>query len=113
MNRETNLGSAANAFFEHPILNSPFGPPEAYFELGPHGRTGTTLPGRRPSESFIPVPPSRKRRAEEQQAFDFDATGERLAMGSTTGGLWVSEDQGGRWQEVTHTLPPIYAVAFA
>lgn len=41
-----------------------------------------------------------------------DATGERLAIGSTTGGLWVSEDQGDSWREVTHTLPPVYAVRF-
>ena len=35
-----------------------------------------------------------------------------LAFGSTTGGLWVSEDQGDSWTCVTHTLPPIYAVRF-
>jgi hypothetical protein len=39
--------------------------------------------------------------------------GDRLAFGSTTGGLWVSEDQGDSWFEVSHTLPPIYAVRFA
>jgi hypothetical protein len=39
--------------------------------------------------------------------------GERLALGSTTGGLWVSEDQGDSWACVTHTLPPIYSVSFA
>jgi hypothetical protein len=39
--------------------------------------------------------------------------GERLALGSTTGGLWVSENQGDSWTCVTHTLPPIYAVSFA
>jgi hypothetical protein len=39
--------------------------------------------------------------------------GERLALGSTTGGLWVSENQGDSWACVTHTLPPIYAVRFA
>lgn len=41
-----------------------------------------------------------------------DATGDRLAFGSTTGGLWVSEDQGDSWACVTHTLPPIYCVRF-
>lgn len=41
-----------------------------------------------------------------------DRTGNRLAMGSTTGGLWVSEDQGDTWQCVSHTLPPVYAVTF-
>jgi hypothetical protein len=42
-----------------------------------------------------------------------DETGERLAFGSTTGGLWLSEDQGESWTCLSHTLPPIYAVRFA
>jgi photosystem II stability/assembly factor-like uncharacterized protein len=48
-----------------------------------------------------------------RHALALDATGNRLAMGSTTGGLWVSENQGDRWSLVTHTLPPVYAVRFA
>jgi hypothetical protein len=48
-----------------------------------------------------------------RHALDLDATGTRLAIGSTTGGLWISEDQGDSWSEITHTLPPIYAVEFA
>lgn len=48
-----------------------------------------------------------------RHALAIDATGERLAFGSTTGGLWISEDQGDTWACVTHTLPPIYAVQFA
>ena len=48
-----------------------------------------------------------------RHALALDQTGDRLAMGSTTGGLWVSEDQGGSWTEITHTLPPVYAVRFA
>ncbi len=41
-----------------------------------------------------------------------DDSGERLAMGSTTGGLWVSENQGDTWQCVSTHLPPIYCVRF-
>ena len=41
-----------------------------------------------------------------------DSGGDRLAFGSTTGGLWVSENQGDDWAMVTHTLPPVYAVRF-
>lgn len=64
---------------ENPILNSPFKVPELYFELGHHGPTGEILDGRRPSESFIPVPaPTRRRRAGEQIQLDFDTTGERI-----------------------------------
>lgn len=47
-----------------------------------------------------------------RHALALDETGERLAFGSTTGGLWVSEDQGDSWAYVTHTLPPVYAVRF-
>ncbi len=48
-----------------------------------------------------------------RHALDLDAAGNRLAFGSTTGGLWVSENQGDQWTIVTHTLPPVYAVRFA
>jgi photosystem II stability/assembly factor-like uncharacterized protein len=42
-----------------------------------------------------------------------DATGTRLAMGSTTGGLWTSSDAGESWHEVSAHLPPVYHVSFA
>lgn len=48
-----------------------------------------------------------------RHAFDIDASGERLVMGSTTGGLWISENQGDDWSMVSHTLPPVYATRFA
>ncbi len=41
-----------------------------------------------------------------------DTTGERLLMGSTTGGLWTSDDAGEQWSAVPSRLPPIYAVRF-
>lgn len=47
-----------------------------------------------------------------RHALALDAAGDRLAFGSTTGGLWVSENQGDSWACVTHTLPPVYAVQF-
>jgi hypothetical protein len=33
-------------------------------------------------------------------------------MGSTTGGLWASDDGGDSWSNVSQNLPPIYAVQF-
>jgi hypothetical protein len=48
-----------------------------------------------------------------RHALDIDATGNRLAMGSTTGGLWITEDQGDHWQDIPARLPPIHAVRFA
>lgn len=41
-----------------------------------------------------------------------DGSGRRLLMGSTTGGLWSSDDAGDSWQEIGRGLPPIYALAF-
>jgi hypothetical protein len=47
-----------------------------------------------------------------RHALDVDGSGERLAMGSTTGNLWVSEDGGENWDHVSAHLPPIAQVAF-
>ncbi len=47
-----------------------------------------------------------------RHALDIDADGNCLAFGSTTGSLWVTEDQGDTWQSVSHHLPPIYCVRF-
>jgi photosystem II stability/assembly factor-like uncharacterized protein len=48
-----------------------------------------------------------------RHALTIDETGNKLAFGSTTGGLWVTEDGGESWQEVSHTLPPVHAVRWA
>jgi photosystem II stability/assembly factor-like uncharacterized protein len=40
-------------------------------------------------------------------------SGDRLAFGSTTGNLYVSEDRGESWQTVGNNLPPVYSVRFA
>jgi hypothetical protein len=48
-----------------------------------------------------------------RHALDVDATGERLAIGSTTGGLWISENRGDSWRCVSAHLPPIATVRFA
>jgi hypothetical protein len=48
-----------------------------------------------------------------RHALSIDETGDRLAFGSTTGGLWLTEDQGDHWREISHTLPPVHAVRFA
>ncbi|MGE8360927.1 WD40/YVTN/BNR-like repeat-containing protein [Pseudomonas sp.] len=41
-----------------------------------------------------------------------DAAGECLALGSTTGNLWLSRDQGTTWDRLSGTLPPIHALVF-
>jgi len=47
-----------------------------------------------------------------RHSLDVDASGERLAFGSTTGGLWLSEDQGDSWRCLAQHLPPIHCVRF-
>jgi BNR/Asp-box repeat protein len=47
-----------------------------------------------------------------RHALAVDATGECLAFGSTTGGLWISEDGGDCWTMPEARLPPIAAVRF-
>lgn len=47
-----------------------------------------------------------------RHALAIDGSGERLMFGSTTGGLWLSEDQGDSWMTLSANLPPIYCVRF-
>ena len=47
-----------------------------------------------------------------RHALAIDGSGDRLAFGSTTGSLWVSEDQGDHWSHLSGHLPPVHAVTF-
>lgn len=46
-----------------------------------------------------------------RHALAIDPTGSILALGSTTGNLWISDDQGEHFRALSHHLPPIAAVA--
>lgn len=48
-----------------------------------------------------------------RHALAIDDSGDMLAFGSTTGGLWTSDNQGDRWQALPARLPPVHAVTFA
>jgi hypothetical protein len=48
-----------------------------------------------------------------RHALAVDSSGERLAFGSTSGGLWISEDGGDSWTAPEGRLPPIATVRFA
>ena len=48
-----------------------------------------------------------------RHALDLDASGECLAFGSTTGSVWISENQGDDWSTLAEHLPPVHAVCFA
>jgi len=47
-----------------------------------------------------------------RHGLDADTTGERLAMGSSTGGLWISENAGDSWINVSNVMPQVYCVRF-
>lgn len=64
----------------NPILNRPYDMPLQHFEIGPNGPTGQVIDGRRPSESFVPVPASAKGAVvgdSVEVALDLDIDGER------------------------------------
>ena len=48
-----------------------------------------------------------------RHALVVDGTGDRLAMGSTTGNLWTSGNGGASWAALSQHLPPIACLAFA
>lgn len=48
-----------------------------------------------------------------RHGLDVDASGTQLAMGSTTGSLWFSQNGGDSWENFSTHLPPIYCVRFA
>lgn len=48
-----------------------------------------------------------------RHGLDNNATGAQLAMGSSTGGLWTSDNEGDDWQVISNTLPQIYTVRFS
>ncbi|MEO6595051.1 MAG: exo-alpha-sialidase [Planctomycetota bacterium] len=45
-----------------------------------------------------------------RHGLDVSADGQALAMGATSGRLWLSEDGGEGWREFAANLPPIHAV---
>jgi len=47
-----------------------------------------------------------------RHGFEVDKTGTCLAMGSTTGNVWITQDQGDQWTLAATNLPPVYCVRF-
>ncbi|MBU3068244.1 hypothetical protein KOI40_00250 [Aestuariicella sp. G3-2] len=56
----------------------------------------------------------------EQESYDLvyrhglvvDASGDTLAMATTTGNLWISDNGGSNWALISNYLPPVYALRF-
>jgi len=47
-----------------------------------------------------------------RHAFEVAEDGNTLLLGSTTGNLWASGDQGDSWTTVSNHLPPVYCLRF-
>jgi type III restriction enzyme len=72
--KNDGASTAAESFFEHPILNSPYEPPRLHHALDKDGQPLDLPPieGRRRSELITPVPKPRKRKNKpEQKGFVF------------------------------------------
>jgi type III restriction enzyme len=92
---------------DNPVINGPFDPPVRHFEIGPEGPTGTVLDGRRPSESWIPIPAARKGKAKagvEQVSLDFDVTGERREQNTLINDIRREVE---RWRLTYNGVTPI------
>src|SRR4051794_3556879 len=90
----------------NPVLNGPYDPPQRHFEVGPEGPTGEVLPGRRRSESWVPIPATRKGKttAAVQESLDFDVTGERREPNSLINDIRRAVD---RWRGTYDGVTPI------
>ena len=64
-----------------PVLNGPYDPPSRHFAIGPKGPTSDIVQGRRPSESFIPVAPVRKRGPRSRAGMPSAPPAEQLTLG--------------------------------
>src|SRR4051812_7706695 len=62
-----------NAFFEHPILNSPYSYPRRHWELDESGQpTQKIIEARRSAKFITPIPKPKKNKAATQKGFVFD-----------------------------------------
>ena len=117
------LGRPALTGFGFPVAAHPTDPETAWFVPGdkderriPLGAKVVVLRTRDGGRSFQTL----IRGLPQKHAYDLvlrhalavDGGGERLAFGSTTGSLWVTENAGDAWITVAEHLPPVYAVAW-
>lgn len=117
------ITDVAPSAFGFPVVVHPKDPDTAWFVPGlkdekrypPSGKlvvTRTRDGGKTFEQLTRGLPQSHAYDIVYRHGLALSADGNRLAFGSTTGGLWVSEDQGDSWQAVSNTLPPIYSVRF-
>jgi hypothetical protein len=118
------LGSPAPSSFGFPVVAHPVDPLCAWFapahsdaqRMPVDGRlvVNVTRDGGRTFRSHGEGLPSRDAyHLVYRHGLACAADGQTLAMGSTTGGLWISEDGAESWDCVSRDLPPIAVVRFA
>ena len=80
--------------------------------------TGGVRPNRKAQDPQDPAFDALREGLPQAHAYDLvyrhgltvSADGKRLAFGSTTGGVWTSDDQGDSWQQLPARLPMVHAV---
>jgi type III restriction enzyme len=60
-NEREGAPAVADRIIENPIINSPYKVPDKHFRFDDEGITSEVVPGRRPSQYFVPVPKPRKK----------------------------------------------------
>lgn len=97
------------ASIDNPIINSPYTEPSRHWELDTNGQpTGATVPGRRPSEMYMPVARARKgskAAAEQESLFGFDGILETASSNETIAEIrkLVGDWRRGGYQNITPT----------
>src|ERR1017187_1430266 len=61
MPKDAGAAPVTDRIIDNPIINSPYRAPENHFRFDNDGITNQIVPGRRPSQYFVPVPRPRKR----------------------------------------------------
>ena len=65
---KSDIPQGSNAFYDHPILNSPYECPTRHWELKDGLPTQRIKPVRRPADFITPIPTPKKRRGKVEQA---------------------------------------------
>lgn len=82
----------ADRTIDNPIINSPYKVPDKHFKFDDEGITSEVVPGRRPSQYFVPVPKPRKKGQQIEldfAEFTVPPFAKGAAIGSTTRGELV------------------------
>ena len=94
----------ADRIIDNPIINSPYRVPDRHFKFDDEGITNEIVPGRRPSQYFVPVPKPRKKG--QQIELDFaEFTADKIRLNNFVNqvrdriGIWRKQG----YQSVTPT----------